>query len=148
ARESRDSPRLKAFWRVAPSVRFNVLECSTPSSSFWLPFSTHEHQLLTTGDALLSLPYKNSMLGRMRRKHFEPLKHPIALGKGLVMAKIAVHVARKSCLAGRDLSGRAFPHRTHVAPMSCLSRRESSDRGFRPRPLHRGWGRFVHFPYL
>jgi hypothetical protein len=25
ARESRDSPRLNAFWRVAPSVRFNVL---------------------------------------------------------------------------------------------------------------------------
>jgi hypothetical protein len=25
ARESRDSPKLKAFWRVAPSVRFNVL---------------------------------------------------------------------------------------------------------------------------
>ena len=25
ARESRDSPRLKAFWRVAPSVHFNVL---------------------------------------------------------------------------------------------------------------------------
>ena len=24
-RESRDSPRLNAFWRVAPSVRFNVL---------------------------------------------------------------------------------------------------------------------------
>jgi hypothetical protein len=24
ARESRDSPRLKAFWRVAPSVRFSV----------------------------------------------------------------------------------------------------------------------------
>ena len=38
---------------------------------FWLPSSTCEHQLLTKGDALLSLPYKNSILEEWALEDYE-----------------------------------------------------------------------------
>ena len=58
-----DNPRLNAFCRVAPSVRFKAWRVSSLASFSARLISVHENLQLSRSDALISWPLNNLQVG-------------------------------------------------------------------------------------